>query len=180
MSRPMSQSIRWHRAASSSCDHPRALRRRRTPGQTAVYQTMAEAGGWDGFDAGQAVAWCRSKHLLANPLEKKNNMPAINIPAGFRDRRHRRGVWVRHGGIHKLRLRKTALTGGAFHCRSGMQTSSTRRGKIKAACDAARSAFADARGTTNCCSADPMHGPRHPDQRLDPLAQLRQSPVNHC
>jgi hypothetical protein len=29
----------------------------RGPGQTAVYQTMAEAGERDGFDAGQAVAW---------------------------------------------------------------------------------------------------------------------------
>jgi hypothetical protein len=32
----------------------------RDPGQTAVYQTVAEAGGRDGFDAGQAVAWWRT------------------------------------------------------------------------------------------------------------------------
>jgi hypothetical protein len=34
----------------------------RGPGQTAVYQTMAEAGGRDGFDAGQAVAWWMTTH----------------------------------------------------------------------------------------------------------------------
>ncbi|MEO5959117.1 MAG: hypothetical protein ABIZ49_12490 [Opitutaceae bacterium] len=33
----------------------------RGPGQSAVYQTMAESGGRDGFDAGQAVAWWRTK-----------------------------------------------------------------------------------------------------------------------
>lgn len=34
----------------------------RGPGQTAVYQTMAEAGGRSGFDAGQAVAHYRAKN----------------------------------------------------------------------------------------------------------------------
>lgn len=38
----------------------------RGPGQTAVYQTMAEAGGRDGFDAGQAVAWWLTTHDLRN------------------------------------------------------------------------------------------------------------------
>jgi hypothetical protein len=37
----------------------------RTAEQTAAYQTMAEAGGRDGFDAGQAVAWWRTKHDIA-------------------------------------------------------------------------------------------------------------------
>jgi hypothetical protein len=47
----------------------------RGPGQTAVYQTMAEAGGRDGFTAGQAVAWWRSKFDLGyhvySPTETK-------------------------------------------------------------------------------------------------------------
>lgn len=38
----------------------------RGPGQTAVYQTMAEAGGRDGFDAGQAVAWWMTTHDIQN------------------------------------------------------------------------------------------------------------------
>lgn len=37
----------------------------RGPGQTAVYQTMAEAGGRDGFDAGQAVAWSITQDQVA-------------------------------------------------------------------------------------------------------------------
>jgi hypothetical protein len=41
----------------------------RGPGQTAVYQTMAEAGGRDGFDAGQAVAWWMTAHDLLNLVE---------------------------------------------------------------------------------------------------------------
>jgi hypothetical protein len=36
------------------------------PGQTAVYQSMAEAGGRDGFDAGQAVAWWITKRDFAH------------------------------------------------------------------------------------------------------------------
>jgi hypothetical protein len=47
------------------------------PGQTAVYQTMAEAGGRDGFDAGQAVAWWLTRHDIANlvhdPLERSHS-----------------------------------------------------------------------------------------------------------
>ena len=44
----------------------------RGPGQTAVNQTMAEAGGRDGFDAGQAVAWWMTvhniQHLVVSPV----------------------------------------------------------------------------------------------------------------
>ncbi len=42
----------------------------RDPGQTAVYQTMAEAGGRAGFDAGQAVQFARTKAAANSIIDK--------------------------------------------------------------------------------------------------------------
>lgn len=55
----------------------------RGPGQTAVYQTMAEAGGRDGFDAGQAVAWWMTRHdiqhLVVSATETKAASAASRV-----------------------------------------------------------------------------------------------------
>jgi hypothetical protein len=57
------------------------------PGQTAVYQTMAEAGGRDGFDAGQAVAWWMTTHdiqnLVTSPVERITDGAANRVLEGL-------------------------------------------------------------------------------------------------
>jgi hypothetical protein len=66
----------------------------RGPGQTAVYQTVAEAGGRDGFDAGQAIQYERTLHgdagqlqqvataysTHANVLSALSGRPTITVP----------------------------------------------------------------------------------------------------
>ncbi len=49
----------------------------RGPGQTAVYQTVAEAGGRDGFDAGQAVAWWRT--IAATTVKASSPMSDMRV-----------------------------------------------------------------------------------------------------
>jgi hypothetical protein len=59
----------------------------RGPGQTAAYQTVAEAGGRDGFDAGQAVAWWMTAHdirnLVVDTTETISGGAASQILAGL-------------------------------------------------------------------------------------------------
>jgi hypothetical protein len=55
----------------------------RGPGQLAVYQTLAETGGRDGFDAGQAVQYDRTLHgdlgIVSDvaTLKSKHNFPLL-------------------------------------------------------------------------------------------------------
>jgi hypothetical protein len=55
----------------------------RGPGQTAVYQTMAEAGGRDGFDAGQAVAWWTTTHDIKHHVFTKTEMRASSATSSL-------------------------------------------------------------------------------------------------
>jgi hypothetical protein len=55
----------------------------RGPGQTAVYQAMAEAGGRDGFDAGQAVAWWTTRHDPRHHAFAKAEVSASNATRGL-------------------------------------------------------------------------------------------------
>jgi hypothetical protein len=58
----------------------------RGPGQTAVYQTMAEGGGRDGFDAGQAVQFARSHWKTAGfDLIATNEMKDHPLPKALTD-----------------------------------------------------------------------------------------------
>lgn len=66
---PWASSDAWRRGfaiALAVCDGSSE----RNPGQTAVYQTMAELGGRQGFDAGQAVQFHRTQ-VAANTLAAK-------------------------------------------------------------------------------------------------------------
>ena len=55
----------------------------RGPGQTAVYQTLAEAGGRDGFDAGQAVSWwvaTRGTAQVYDEAQQTHRLLTIDVP----------------------------------------------------------------------------------------------------
>jgi len=59
----------------------------RGPGQTAIYQTMAELGGRDGFDAGQAVQFARTHWKLSgfDDLVRKSGLKEHSLPAALVD-----------------------------------------------------------------------------------------------